>query len=267
MKQSLKFTANESLNPGKGCKKSSVQCSVHREHQMYLQHFRYICVTWIFQNHWEYEVHSLPRNLFCYIIMIIHEVLSIQHKSCHWNVGPLLLFQSTLDTQNNLLCFILNWNEKCLIRAYIFFSTDSPEYWYSCSLLTSLSCCTISMCCQLCSISYNHMCLKIRYNSKLIVISLLQVACVLQSTSTLPPLLYFFFPFYSFQRAGICVVLCKSTLSAHLYDKSECQCPCTLHSEATSQYTSASSVPFLTLFYTTNWSGIPTQLEALTHIG
>lgn len=31
-------------------------------------------------------------------------------------------------------------------------------------------------------------------------------------------------------------------------------CPCTLHTGATSQYTSASSMPFLTLFYKTNWT-------------
>lgn len=127
------------------------------------------------------------------------------------------------------------------------FSTDSSEYRYSCSILTSLRCCMISLCCQLRSISYIHMCLKITHNSKLITKSL--PCCRLHMYyGLLPHSLphYIFFSFYSSYRAGICVVLCKSTVSGHLYDKSEYV---SLHSLHWGQHLSIHQLPLYSFLH------------------
>lgn len=102
-------------------------------------------------------------------------------------------------------------------------------------------------------VSQNHTQFQADYQ----VVTLLQVAHVLRSTSTLTPPLHLFFFLQFLQSWHLCGSVqehCKWTPVWQVWI-----CVLALSTLGTTpQYSPASSIPFLTLFYKTNWIGIPT---------
>lgn len=122
---------------------------------------------------------------------------------------------------------------------YIFFSIDSSEYWYSCFILTSLSSCMISMCCQLCSISYTHVSQNhIQFQADCCHLAA-GCTCITVYFHTHSPITLF----WLFTVPIVPQVPYNSTVSAHLYDKSECV---SLHTGVASQDTPDPSLHYST---------------------
>lgn len=99
VKQSLKFTANHGEKVARSCKFSALSTENTR------------CIFNISSTSLLHSFFRITENINCTVspeICWTAILLWLFINSFRWNVGPLLCFLSTLDTENNLLHCILN---------------------------------------------------------------------------------------------------------------------------------------------------------------